>query len=190
MARWTVSRGVWATAILLGLVSAAGSQPRINPDAALVAEFTKRATEYAELHKKIEDTLPKLPKDATPEAIDRHQRTMERLLAQARPKARVGDFFTKETRAYFRRQLAAVFQGAEGRQLKASIMDENPGPIKLHVNGRYPDSVPLSTMPPQVLSVLPKLPEELEYRFLADRLLLLDGHAHVVVDFIEDALPD
>jgi hypothetical protein len=44
-------------------------------------------------------------------------------------------------------------------------------------------------MPPQLLASLPKLPEALEYRFIGDRLILLDVHAHLVVDFIERALP-
>jgi hypothetical protein len=69
-------------------------------------------------------------------------------------------------------------------------MDENPGPIRLAVNGRYPDSVPLATMPPQVLAQLPRLPDDLEYRFIASRLILLDVHAHIIVDYIDDALPD
>jgi hypothetical protein len=68
-------------------------------------------------------------------------------------------------------------------------MDENPGRIQLQVGGRYPDEVPLSTMPPQVLAALPKVPEELEYRFIGRRLILLDVHAHLVVDYIDDALP-
>ena len=37
-------------------------------------------------------------------------------------------------------------------------------------------------MPPQVLQALPKLPEELEYRFIGDRLILFDIHAHIIVD--------
>ena len=48
-------------------------------------------------------------------------------------------------------------------------MDENPGRLQLQVNARYPESVPVSTVPPQVLQALPKLPEELEYRFIGDR---------------------
>jgi hypothetical protein len=104
-------------------------------------------------------------------------------------RAKPGEIFTKEIRAYFRRQLEGVFAGPEGRKLKAAIMDENPGPIRLLVNGRYPDGVPLTTMPPQVLAALPKLPPELEYRFIGDRLVLLDEPAHLVVDFIQDALP-
>ena len=172
--------------------SAPGSKgpTRVNPEAALAAEFTKRVAEYVALHKKIEESLPKLSKDATPEQIDNYQRELGRLIAKARPTAKPADIFTKEIRAYFRRQIAAPFAGPEGRKLKASIMDENPGPIRLTVNGRYPDTVPLATMPPQVLAELPRLPEELEYRFIGTRLILLDVHAHIIVDYIDDALPD
>jgi hypothetical protein len=85
-----------------------------------------------------------------------------------------------------------VFGGPDGKQLKASIMDENPvtpAAIKLTVNSRYPDTVPLTTVPPQVLQTMPKLTEDLEYRFIGDALILLDVHAHVIADFIEDVLP-
>jgi hypothetical protein len=163
--------------------------PRVNADAALAVEFTKRVQAYLAIHKKAAEALPKLSKEATPQEIDQHQRALARLVEQARPKAQPGDIFTKEIRAYFRRQLEAAFAGPQGRLLKASIMDENPGPIKLRVNGRYPDAVPLATMPPQVLAALPKLPEELEYRFIGERLILLDVPAHLIVDYIEDALP-
>ena len=50
--------------------------------------------------------------------------------------------------------------------------------------------MPLTTVPPQVLQTLPKLTEDLEYRFIGDWLILLDVHAHVIADFIEDALPE
>jgi recombinational DNA repair protein RecR len=57
------------------------------------------------------------------------------------------------------------------------------------VNGRYPDTVPLSTVPPEVLQTMPKLSEDMEYRFIGDDLILLDTHAHVIADYIENALP-
>jgi hypothetical protein len=167
----------------------ASGQSRVNPDARLAVEFTNRVQGYLALHKKAAEGLTKLSKEATPEEIDQHQRNLARALQQLRPKAQPAELFTKEIRAYFRRQLQSVFVGAEGRTLKASIMDENPGPVRVSVNSRYPDTIPLSTMPPQVLASLPKLPVELEYRFIGDRLILLDVPAHLVVDFIEDALP-
>jgi hypothetical protein len=81
-----------------------------------------------------------------------------------------------------------VFGGPDGASLRASIMDENPGSLRILVNARYPDSVPLTTMPPQILEGLPRLPEELEFRFLGDRLILMDVHAQTIVDVIDNAL--
>ena len=166
-----------------------GGPMRVNNDARIAAEFNKRVQAYVELHKKLEDSVPKLPKEATPEQIDQYERALARLIETARKNAKQGDIFTTETRAYFRRLLAAVFAGPDGKKLKASINDENPGPIQLRVNGRYPDTVPLSTMPPQVLAMLPRLPEELEFRFIGERMILLDKHAHIVVDYLDRALP-
>jgi hypothetical protein len=85
--------------------------------------------------------------------------------------------------------LAGVFSGPEGQQIKRSILDENPGIVRLEVNGRYPDALPFSTVPPQVLQALPKLPDVLEYRFVGERLILLDAHAHIVVDWIDHVFP-
>ena len=126
---------------------------------------------------------------ATPTQINQHQLALAQLIAHARSGAQFGDIFTKETRALFRRYLARVFVGPEGAKLKAVIMDENPGRLQLHVNARYPESVPVSTVQTQVLQTLPKLPEDLEYRFIADRLVLHDIHADTIVDVIENAFP-
>ena len=148
-----------------------------------------RLKEYVELHSKLERTLPKLPDDATPQQIDRNQRQLEQLVRDARRTAKQGDLFTPEARPVIKRLLATVFGGPEGKQLKDSIMDENPVGVRVTVNGRYPDTVPVSTVPPQVLQTLPKLSEDMEYRFIGDRLILLDAHAHVIADFIDHALP-
>jgi hypothetical protein len=59
--------------------------------------------------------------------------------------------------------------------------------VKVVVNGRYPDEIPISTVPPQVLAQLPKLPEDLEYRFIRTHMILFDPHAHMIVDFVERA---
>jgi hypothetical protein len=162
---------------------------KVNPDAKVMAEFEARVKAYSELHRKVEKTIPDLSKEATPEQISQHQMALAQLIARARSGAQFGDIFTKDTRALFRRYLARVFAGREGAQLKAAIMDENPGKLQLHVDARYPEAVPLSTVPAQVLSALPKLPEELEYRFIGDRLVLHDIHAHTIVDLIENAVP-
>ena len=168
--------------------SAPADQP-VNPDAKALEGFLQRVNEYVALHQKLEDTLPKLSKEATPVDIDRHQRALGKLIQNARRQSKQGDIFTPESQAVIQRLLARVFGGPDGAALKASIMDENPGIPKLKVNDRYPDTVPVSTIPPQVLQGLPRLPEEMEFRFVGDDLILMDTHAHIISDFIPHALP-
>jgi len=163
--------------------------PLSPEDAQALATMNDRLKAYIEEHQKLERSLPAVPKEATPLQIDQNQRALEKLVRATRSAAKPGDLFTPEARPVIKRLLATVFGGPDGKQLKSSIMDENPVGIKLAVNSRYPDSVPLSTIPPEVLQTLPKLPDELEYRFIGDRLVLFDVHAHVIADFIEDALP-
>jgi hypothetical protein len=166
--------------------------PLTPAEATALATMNDRLKEYIELHRKLEQSLPTVPKEATPEQIDANQRAFETLLRKARASAKPADIFTPEARPVIKRLLATIFGGPDGKQLLSSIMDENPvDPValKLRVNGRYPDSVPLSTIPPPVLQTLPQLTEDLEYRFVGDWLILLDTHAHVIADFIDDALP-
>ena len=154
-----------------------------------VQEFTAQVKAYAALHAKFEATLPQLPREATPQQIDFNQRELGRLIRQARVTAKQGDILTPTMQAYARQQLVKVFSGPEGAARMASVMDENPVGTKVVVNDRYPDRIPLSTMPPEVLQVLPKMPEELEYRFVGDNLVILDQHAHLIVDYMPAALP-
>jgi len=166
--------------------------PLTPADAQALATMNDRLKQYVDLHRKIERSLPKLPKEATPQQIDKNQRALEKLLREARATAKPGDIFTPEASPVIKRLLASVFGGPDGKQLKASIMDESqaaPSAAKLIVNARYPDTVPLTTVPPQVLQTLPRLTEDLEYRFIGNSVILLDVHAHVIADFIEDALP-
>ena len=192
-----VRRSIPLAAMALALTmsaSAAASrrpqgQPRVNPDAQLAAEFLKLVDAYAELHRKAEGTLPALPKEPTAAQLDTHERALARLIVQSRGGARQGDIFTREIRAYFRRQIGRVVAGADGQQIRDTIMEENPGAIRLRINGRYPDTLPMTTMPPQILASLPKLPKELEYRFIGSRLVLLDTHTQLIVDYIDDSIP-
>jgi len=161
---------------------------RVNPDAVTIEQFKQRVGEYVALHRKLESTLPALPKQTTPQEVDAHERALAKLIQQARASAKPGDIFLPKMQLLVRRLLAPVFTGKAGEQIKAEITDkEYKGDVKLVVNGRYPDEVPVSTMPPQVLAALPKLPEELEYRFVLHSLILFDPHAHIIPDFVEQA---
>jgi hypothetical protein len=184
-------------AIVLVVVGAAqqppSQQPPVNRIAATQADFLERVKLYLDLRNKLEGSMPKLGKDASPKEIDRHQRELGLLVAKARPTAKVGDIFTEPMRSYVREEFKRIFRGPNGVKLRDAVQDEkNQRQIVLKVNERYPDTIPLSTMPVDVLEALPKLPEigGLEYRFIGRRLILLDSPAHIIVDYVENALPE
>lgn len=165
--------------------SAPPSQP-VNEDAKALAGFLDRVNQYVAVHQKLENTLPKLSKESTPQQVDAHQRALTKLIQDARRDAKQGDIFTPEAQAVVKKLVTKIFNGPDGAGLKASVMDENPGVANLKVNSRYPDEIPVSTIPPQLLEGLPKLPEEMEYRFVGNDLILMDTHAHIIADFVPD----
>jgi hypothetical protein len=170
--------------------AAANQQPRVNPNARALADFQEEVEEYLELQRKLSSKLEAPPKDATPAQLDSYQRALGKLIQQARRGDKQGDVFEREVRAVIRKLLLGVFSGPDGRKMKMAVMEENPGQVvKLEVNGRYPDTIPLSNMPPQVLAALPQLPRELEYRFIGRTLILFDTVAHIIVDYITEAVP-
>lgn len=178
-----------AVTAVLSATQLQAQQTPVNQDAKTMADFKTRVGVYVELHRKLEGSLPKLPEEATPQQIDSNQRNLGGLIAKTRATARQGDLFTPPMQQLVRTLIARVFTAANSRTLRESIQDENPGPVKIAINARYPDTVPLASMPAQILKALPPLPEELEYRFLGEALILLDTHAHIVVDFVPTALP-
>jgi hypothetical protein len=178
--------GALVMALSAGL--GAAQPPRVNASAAAIQDFLKRVDAYVALHKKLESTLPKLPEQTTPKQIDTHQRALAALIQAERTHAKPGDLLTPAMQQRIRGLLQPVFSGAAGRQIKGEIVDkEYKGDVDLTVNGRYPDEVPISTVPPQVLLALPKLPGELEYRFIQNSLILFDPHAHIIVDYMNRA---
>jgi hypothetical protein len=174
-----------AACITLWVAGVSAQKPRVNPDAQTIADFMKRVNDYVALHKKLEGTLPPLPKQTNPTEVDQHERALAKLIQQDRADAKQGDIFTPEMQELIRRLLRPIFRGPGSKSIRAEILDnEYKGNVALRVNGRYPDEVPLSTVPPQVLKALPKLPEDLEYRFIQLNLILLDPHAHLIADYI------
>lgn len=97
--------------------------------------------------------------------------------------------FAPEIRRYLRRQLARALSGPDGASLRKAILDDDPMVLPIRVNSPYPDSLPLSTMPPKILEVLPKLPSPLEFRFVREQLILFDSDARLIVDWVDAALP-
>ena len=156
------------------------------PGESVVSEFNHRVEEYVALRKQLAGSLKALPDKASPKEIDAHQRALLALVAKGRADAKQGDLFLPDMQTFVRGLVRSVLSSVEGPKIRASLMDENPMGVKIAVNDRYPDTVPVATMPPDVLAALPTLPEDLEYRFVGNRLILLDVEAHLVVDFVDN----
>src|SRR6187402_2865069 len=108
--RYAMLRAVYtfaAAALLIGLSTAGGdasqaTKPPVNADAATIQDFLKRVDQYVALHKKLEDPLPTLPKQTTPEQIDTHERALGKLIQEARKDAEQGDILTLGMQRFFR----------------------------------------------------------------------------------------
>ncbi len=189
----TIAGGVlvlisWALVDQLAFV-APQAPPAVNQDARALADFKARVDTYATLRQKVDAALPQLSKEATPQEIDRHQRSLLAGITAARAGAKPGDLFTPPIQRTIKALIARAFAAGNSKTLRESIQDENPGPVRITVNSPYPDALPLANMPAELLKNLPTLPEVVEYRFVGESLILLDSAAHLIVDIIPGAMP-
>ena len=188
--------------ILLAILYAGCASSRTQPsrpsaavsptdiDAEAVEEFQEEIDEYVELHNKLESQLPPLPTQAAPEQVHAHEIALGDLIMSARRRAKQGDIFVSEVEPLIRARAQTVFAGPEGAQEKAAIRDEqSERNVAARVNRRYPGGSPLSAVPASVLESLPRLPPELQYRFLGRHLILIDIGTRIIVDYMPEVLP-
>jgi hypothetical protein len=165
-------------------------QTRVNADAQVLADFKGRIDAYMALHNKLAKDAPPLKETKDPGKIKESQDVLAGKIRAARANAKQGDIFTLEIRELLRRLMYPETKGADGRANKETMKEEQ-GELKgvvVKVNARYPDSAPLMTVAPDILAALPKLPEDLEYRFVSKHMILLDTHANLIVDYVPNAI--
>ena len=150
----------------------------------IAAAFSDRIETYLTLRHSLEEGLPPLMVTDDPADIGRAERTLARRIRIARASATQGDLFTPDVGADFRRVLLLE---ADSRT-RAAIMDENPGTFSIQINGSYPKERSLSTVPANILAVLPRLADDIQYRFLGTHLVLHDTRANVVLDRLPCAI--
>jgi hypothetical protein len=147
-------------------------------------EYITRVDSYVELRSELEKGLPVLRDTADPAEITRAERALARRIRDARKKAKRGDIFTPAISDVFRNTLLLEMDAKTWK----SVMDDNPGTFSVRINGTYPDKKPLSTVPANILAVLPRLPDGVQYRFLGPHLALFDTKARVILDGIPYAI--
>jgi hypothetical protein len=159
------------------------------------AEFESNVRHYMDLRKASTKSVPGLDKREDPAVVIAHEQALAAAIRKARPKARAGDIFTPAARKYFQSLTMGQARAADGAAVKDTLKQGNPpldkegADVKLQINGTYPKAAPRSTMPASLLGRFPKLPEELEYRFIGRTLILLDTTANIIVDYAPQVGP-
>jgi hypothetical protein len=148
----------------------------------VMADFSARVSAYVELRDELRKGTPALAV-GDPAQVRHAVDALAARIRVARADARRGDIFTPTISREFKKVLVQTDDTTW-----ADIVDDNPGEFSTRINGSYPEKKPFSTVPPNILAALPRLPDDLEYRFLGRHLILLDTRASVIVDWIPYAM--
>jgi hypothetical protein len=151
----------------------------------IAEDFSARVWSYFALRRELEHGLPALIVTEDPAYIRRAELALAKKIRVARARAKQGDIFTPAISVEFKKILLHTM----GAGTWAAIMDDNPGMFSTRINGTYSKKRPLSTVPPNVLAVLPSLPADIQYRFVGRHLILHDTRANVILDRMPDAIP-
>jgi hypothetical protein len=148
------------------------------------ADFDARMLIYAELRANLRQGLPPSRPPDDPREILTAEHALAKRIRAVRSGAHGGEIFTPEISFAFKHALALETRPSTC----ASILDDNPGAFSYSINDTYPKRRPLSTVPPGILMLLPRLPADVEYRFLGWHLILRDTKANVILDRILHAI--
>lgn len=181
----------------LWLANAPGVKAQVQKDpepanireAQIIAAFEGRVKEYSSLRERLEDKLPKLPKDATPEQIKAHKVKFEQIVRSARPNAKQGDIFSPDIARYIRSTIRNTYKGETLQALRAEIIEAETQGVPVRVNYTYPESKELLQVPATLLLKLPQLPKQVKYRFVGKHMLLVDRENGLIVDYMLNAFP-
>ena len=157
-------------------------------DEELVSDFRRRADRYMRLHQQLQKqgTGQKQRKDIGENVVSRQ--ALATRIRFARHDARPGDLFTPRIAMALRRAMDPELRGLAALGTRESIREDAPEIFVLVVNGDYPAGASRSTMPGNVLQILPSLPMGLEYRIVDTHLVLMDVDANIVVDYVLDVM--
>jgi hypothetical protein len=150
----------------------------------IVADFTARIQRYYDLREAAGQGLRGLVLTDDVDDIVHEEVSLARRIRQARGQAHQGEIFTPTISEQFRNALKTVVD----ETTREVIMDDNPGEFTRRIDARYPKTKSFSTVPANVLALLPRLPADIQYRFLGEHLILLDTRADVILDLMPCAI--
>jgi hypothetical protein len=159
-----------------------------NPVGSAVKSFQDRVAAYVALRSKADNGIPKLRETPDPKEIAERERALGEALIKARAGVKPGDIFIAEVQPILVKVIKDDFSRRTSAERKALIV-ELPRGVKFGINQVYPTTIPLATFPPNLLTTLPELPPDIEYRIVFRSLILRDVRGNYVIDMMPDVFP-
>jgi hypothetical protein len=183
-------RGNLILMVAFWLAPAVPAQEKVNQNALVLQDFSKRVADYLEVHKTARSDVHGIKPTKSQQEISHYEHHLAERIRELRKGAAQGAIFTPEISAEFGRLIHLAMQGASAARVQQSLNHAEPVYLpRLRVNGPYPEGIPLQSTPPSFLLNLPKLPPEVEYRVVGHDLVLRDVDANLIVDLIPNVVP-
>lgn len=208
-------RAVLCSSILAGVVALSCSKTptrslvppqTVYMDFQTFEKFQHEVQKYLELRQKLLGRIRRVARKSTGEQVAAHQQAFTEAVMAARKGAKHGMIFKPDVETAFRRILQKELAGTQGAAMIKDIKQGNPNlegnpvpqnparevmaPVTVSVNVIYNEAAASSSVPPSLLLKLPLLPPELSYGFVGRALILRDAEANVILDYINDVVPD
>jgi hypothetical protein len=162
--------------------------PGVNPQAAAGAEFQTRLQNYIKLREELAAKLRPLSSTANAAELATRQEALAAALRDVRKNAKRGDLIPAAVAKQIQSIVADYFRSKDAATRRA-VFEEVPVAMRPVVNKTMPDSAALATVPPILLNNLPRLPDNLQYRFMDHHIVLLDGDTRLIMDYLLNVLP-
>ena len=171
-----------------GVATRQAANPNANAQATALAEFQKRLQDYINLREQMGRQLKPLASTADSAELAARQDTLAAAIREARKGAKPGDLIPTRVVGQIRTTVAADFR-QRSAAVQRAVFEEVPEGVTPVINKTMPDNSALATVPPLLLNRLPALPDNLQYRFMARHIVVMDGDTRIIVDYILNVLP-
>jgi hypothetical protein len=161
---------------------------RVNPQAAGMYEFQQRLTAYLKLREELSERLKPLSTTASAADLTARQDALAAALRAARKNARAGDLIPPSVADQIVKVCTEDFH-FRNPEVKRAALREVPNAPRPAINRTYPENEALATVPPLLLSKLPILPDNLQYRFFGRHIVILDGDTQIIIDYVANVVP-
>lgn len=161
----------------------------VNADAATLQDFQTRLDAYLKVRSGLAGSLNPLFQTPNAAELAKRQEALAAAIKAARINATRGDLIPPLVARLVARAVREDFQ-RRNPTAQMGVFEEVPTDKGASlINKTYPADAALPTMPALLLMNLPRLPDNLQYRFVGRDVVILDGDLQVVIDYVPNVLP-